>query len=147
MDLTPQIIWDRQDKIDVKDAHLAVYARLDRSLLSRVRKGMGLTYPQHKALNAALDDLEELHRRAKGIPIDWSDLRAVGRMLDALKKERQEPPSTPTDQDLDIFQRFSRGEDLDEISIRHNIDKTTVLSRVEAVLQRGEYLTRTAVQQ
>ena len=146
MDLSPQIIWDRQERIDLKDAHLSVFAGLDRSLLSRVRKGMGLTYPQHKAMSTALDNLEELYRRAKGIPIDWSDVLKVARMLQSLESERRQPPTQPSDEDMDIFKRFSSGENLDEISIRHSTSKANILERVESVLRRGEYLTR-AVQQ
>jgi len=88
-------------------------------------------------------DCEELVRR-NPLPINWTDLRAVRRELEALRSERKNPPAEPTEEDLDIFRRFVGGELLDEIALRHQMEKADVLRRIEQINSRAQHLSRKA---
>jgi hypothetical protein len=100
MDLDPQIIWDRANLIPVKDAHLAALSGIDRSYFSRIRSGaLGFTLPQFQTLIRLFPRLEEIKRRSGLIPVDWTDISGVKRMLATLEDEARNPPSAPTASD------------------------------------------------
>jgi hypothetical protein len=140
VDIMP--LLERAYKIGLRDKHIQDLLNIPTGTFSRAKNGTeplpAQTWMDCKNL---IQDCEELQRR-NSLPVLWTDLRSVRRQLEALRDERCNPPCEPTPGDSDMFRRFSHGEPLDEIAIRHNLDKVTVLAHIEAVLKRGEYLTR-----
>ena len=138
----PLALLQEFDTIGVKPKHVCGLIGIPESSMSRAKTGAGFLQAQDILnMKNLLRDCKELARR-NILPVNWTDLRVVRRQLDALHTEERNPPPEPSSEDLDIFQRFAAGEDLDEIAIRHKLDKAGVLGRVEAVLQRAAHLSR-----
>ena len=141
VDIMP--LLERAYKIGLKDKHIQDLLNIPTGTFSRAKNGTE-PLPAQAWLDCKnlIQDCEELQRR-NSLPVLWTDLRSVRRQLEILRAEQSNPPSEPSAEDSDMFRRFSHGEPLDEIAVRHNLDKGTVLARVEAVLKHGEYLART----
>jgi hypothetical protein len=137
MDLDPQIIWDRANAIPVKDAYLAGYSGIDRSYFSRIRSGaLGFTLPQFQTLIRLFPKLEELKRRSEGIPVDWSDISGVKKMLGSLDNEARNPPQMPTATDFDLLARVRTSTDLKSVAEALGCSPSELLDRVNTANRR-----------
>ena len=128
----------------LRDKHICELAKISPGTMSRAKNGSDVLGAQDwlDCKNLILD-CEELSRR-NSLPINWTDLRAVRLQLDMLRNEKKNPPGQPSEQDLDIFRRFVADEDLSEIAIRYRVDKGEILSRIERIIVRSEFVSRKA---
>lgn len=136
-DADTPLLWDRADALGVARVILADLSGVSASRLSRVSNGAErLSYPEHKSLDELLTDLEDIQKRARGIPVDWKDRATLRDLIAELRRERSTPAQPLSDAESALLRRFSRGEPLNDLLSEADMEPARFLEYVERLIKR-----------
>jgi hypothetical protein len=103
----------RIDRLRMKRAHVWALTSISAGMLSQAASGQtDLGYVEFREIERLLDSCEEIQRRAEPVPVDWQNIAQIRVLLAELRDEKT--PPEPALEDLDLFRRFTAGEDLDQ---------------------------------
>lgn len=121
---------------------------LHENILSRSIAGTRvMTLPEFKILRAIVDDLLALHEQLVGVPIDWTDVAALRKLIAESHEERSVPPQLLTPVESQCLAKFASGADIDHLAIDASMSKSEFLSHVESLLSRSARLASLAKRQ
>jgi len=130
-----RVLFDDIEKLQAPRKSISRLADTDETLLSRAANGTrSMSYVEFKPVRKIVDDLLLLKERAAGVPIDWSDIRSIRRLLTDLREERLNPPAPLSERDAALLHSFSRGESLDELAAQAGLSREGLLDHVTHLL-------------
>lgn len=118
---------------------------ITRTRLSRVRNNFeSLNHSEFVRLEALIGEMEELQRRCRPVPVNWSDVRAVVVLLRNLRKQRCAPPSPLAPSEIELLKQFLSCPDVGELALQYGATRAELLDRVEGLLDRSKRLAEAA---
>jgi len=108
------------------------------NVLTRALAGTrDIPWPEFRVIRAVVDDLVQIKQRFPYVPIDWSDVASLRKLIADLHEEQAMPPEPLTAAESERLAKFSAGVDVGDLAINAGMSKSEFLEHVESLLARS----------